>query len=153
MLTYFTYLIITGTISYNVLTLSVLLKAFWLLTLAPGVPELAVLGGKLSVLGGALPVLSVWVFESLFVEVTEFLVNVSRCKIVWGRLLYPEIFHECFDRRWHIIWSDERQLKHSLRSSTGVAFNTIQPEILWLSLQNRHLNLLSSTWGLPDYGW
>ena len=55
----FLFLIITGTICNNVLTLSVLLKAFWLLTLAPGVPELAVLGGKLSVLSCALPVLSV----------------------------------------------------------------------------------------------
>ena len=55
----FPFLIITGTISNNVLTLPVLLKAFWLSTLAPGVHELAVLGGKLPVLGGALPVLSV----------------------------------------------------------------------------------------------
>ena len=55
----FPFLIITGIIYNNVLTFSVLLKAFWLLTLPPGVPELAVLGGKLPVLGGALPVFSV----------------------------------------------------------------------------------------------
>ena len=55
----FQFLIITGIICKNVLTLSVLLKAFWLLTLPPGVPELAVLGGKLPGLDGALPVLSV----------------------------------------------------------------------------------------------
>ena len=53
----FPFLIITGTISNNALTLPVLLKAFWLLALPPGVPELAVLGGKLPVLAGALPVL------------------------------------------------------------------------------------------------
>ena len=41
----FPFLIITGTISNNVLTLPVLLKAFWLLALPPEVPELAVLGG------------------------------------------------------------------------------------------------------------
>ena len=52
----FPFLIITGTICNNVLTLSVMLKAFWLLKLTPGVPELAVLCAKLSVLGGALPV-------------------------------------------------------------------------------------------------
>ena len=52
----FPFLIITGTICNNVLTLSVLLKAFWLLKLAPGIPELAVLGAKLPVLGAALPV-------------------------------------------------------------------------------------------------
>ena len=54
----FPFLIVTGTIYNDLLTLSVLLKAFWFLKLAPGVPELAVLGGKLPVLGGALPVLS-----------------------------------------------------------------------------------------------
>ena len=55
----FPILTITGTICNNVITLSVLLKAFWLMTLAPGVHKLAVLGGNLRVLGGALPVLSV----------------------------------------------------------------------------------------------
>ena len=55
----FPILIITSTICNNVLTLSVLLKAFWLMTPAPGVSELAVLGGKLPVSGGAVPVLSV----------------------------------------------------------------------------------------------
>ena len=55
----FPFLIITGTTCSNVLALSVLPKAFWLLTLPLGVPELAVLDGKLPVLGGALPVLSV----------------------------------------------------------------------------------------------
>ena len=55
----FLFLIITGTICSNELTLPVLLKGFWLLTLPLGVPELAVLGVKLPVLGGALPVLSV----------------------------------------------------------------------------------------------
>ena len=58
----FPFLIITGTIYKNVLTLSVLLKVFWLLILAPGVLELAVLGGKFPVLAGALAVLSVYMF-------------------------------------------------------------------------------------------
>ena len=123
-------------------------------------PELAVLGGKLPVLGGALPLLSVWVFASFFVKVTEFLVNVPEFKGVWWRLLHPENLHECFDRYWLIIWSDETQLKHNLffltnclRSSTEVAFNTVQSEILWVFLQNQYFNFLSSEWGLPDCDW
>ena len=55
----FSFLVITGIIYNNVLTLPLLLKAFWLLTLPPGVPELALLGGKLPTSGGALLVLSV----------------------------------------------------------------------------------------------
>ena len=127
---------------------------------APGVLELAVLGGKLPVLGGALPVLSVWVFASFFVKVTQFSVDVSRCKRVWWRLFHPETLHECFDRHWLITWSDERQLKHNLffltnflRSSTGVAFNTVESEILWLSLQTQHevsQTVTENYWHLND---
>ena len=62
--------------------------------------------------------------------------------------------------------SDERQLKHNLffltnsfRSAKGVAFNTVQSEILY-SLKfcdfpccKKHLNFSLSTWGLPDCDW
>ena len=72
-----------------------------------------------------------WVFASFFVKVTEFLVDVSRCKKVWWRLLHPETLQVLIDIDLsYDLMKDSCNnlffLPNSLRSSTRVAFNTVQ---------------------------